>query len=551
MASPSPSVVREQLARLIASSQLTHAERLSVLLRFIVEETLNGRAAHLKEARLGLDVFGRKPDSYDPAIDPIVRVQMGRLRSKLRACYNGEGANDPVRIDIPVGSYVATFALQTHDAPAERVAAPPAPFADDLRIAVLPIVNMSADPENQYFCDGLTEELINRLAQIPQLRVAVQLINVSDGCHVWSERYEGDLTDIVAIHEQISTAVGRALQMKMLGGSPAPSVSAPPRSVDAYNHYLQGRFLWKKRTEQGLRAALDHFEQATRLDSSLARAFSGIADCHLMLGLSAAEAPERCMPKAAQAASHALNLDPSLAEAHASLAAVRNCYEWDLVAAEAGFRRAIALDSSYATTLHWLGLMIHGAKGEFAAAVECHEQAIELDPLSPPIIADLGLVHAFREDFGRASMYCRRALELDPHFHRPFWFLGLSLAWSGDVQSAEDALKRGLELCPGAAFRSRLLGALGFVYGRAGKRDRVDEVKRELSQMRETGYVPSFELAQIEIGTGNIAGALACLENAVIGRESFAIFLKSWRSFAPLRAEPRFRSLLAQVGLGS
>jgi tetratricopeptide (TPR) repeat protein len=257
------------------------------------------------------------------------------------------------------------------------------------------------------------------------------------------------------------------------------------------------------------------------------------------------------MPEAARAASYALTLDSSLAEAHASLAAVKNCYEWDLAAAEAGFRRAIALDPSYATTLHWLGLMIHGAKGEFAAAVDCHEQAIELDPLSPPIIADLALVYAFQEDFERASMYCRRALELDPHFHRSFWFLGLSQAWSGDLQSAEDALKRGLELCPGAAFRSRLLGALGFVYGRAGKRDRVDDVKRELSRMRETGYVPSFELAQIEIGTGNIAGALACLESAVIGRESFAIFLKSWRSFAPLLSEPRFRSLLAQVGLGS
>ena len=119
------------------------------------------------------------------------------------------------------------------------------------------------------------------------------------------------------------------------------------------------------------------------------------------------------------------------------------------------------------------------------------------------------------------------------------------------LREAEDALKRGLELCPGAAFRSRLLGALGFVYGRAGKRDRVDEVKRELSRMRETGYVPSFELAQIEIGTGNIAGALACLEDAVIGRESFAFFLKSWRSFAPLRSETRFRSLLAQIGLES
>jgi serine/threonine-protein kinase len=518
---------------------------------------------------------------------------MGRLRAKLRSYYSGEGRHDSVRIDIPVGSYVATFTAQACEEAVERIPAPPAALADDLRIAVLPIVNMSADPENQYFCDGLTEELINRLAQIPELRVVartssfqfkdaardirevgrlldvskvlegsvrkagnriratVQLINVNDGCHLWSERYEGDLTDIFAIHEQISTAVGRALQMKMLGSGARSSAPVQPRSLDAYNHYLQGRFLWKKRTEQGLRAALDHFDQATRLDPALARAFSGIADCHLMLGLSAAEAPDRCMPKAAQAASHALTLDASLAEAHASLAAVKNCYEWDLAGAEAGYRRSIALDPSYATTLHWLGLLIHAARGEFAVAISCHEQAIELDPLSPPIIADLSLVYAFHEDFDRAAMYCRRALELDPHFHRPFWFLGLCLAWSGDLQKAEEALKQGLDLCQGTAFRSRLLGALGFTYGRAGKRDGVEAVRRELTRMREGGYVPSFELAQIEIGTGNAGGALACLENAVIGRESFAVFLRSWRSFASIRSESRFQGLLAQVGLAS
>src|SRR5262245_26615606 len=518
----SPSAVREQLARLIVSSQLAHAERLSVLLRFLVEETLSGRAANLKEARIGLEVFGRKADSYDPAFDPIVRVQMGRLRTKLRAYYNGEGASDPVRIDVPVGNYVASFSVLKREAVPEASPAAPRQVVDDLRIAVLPIVNMSADPDNQYFCDGLTEELINRLAQIPELRVVartssfqfkdaardirevgrlldvskvlegsvrkagnrirvtVQLINVNDGCHVWSERYEGDLTDIFAIHERISTAIGQALRTKMIGTPPQAARVARPQTLEAYNHYLQGRFLWKKRTEQGLRAALDHFERAVALDPSLARALSGIADCHLMLGLAAAESPDRSMPRAADAAGHALALDSSLAEAHASLAAVHNCYTWDLAAAEAGYRTAITLDASYATTLHWLGLLIHGAKGDFPAAIECHEHAIELDPLSPPIIADLGLIHALQGDHDRASMYCRRALELDPHFHRPFWFLGLSQAWSGDAESAEDTLKRGLDLCPGRAFRSRLLGALGFACGRAGKHSQVGDVRREL-----------------------------------------------------------------------
>ena len=170
-AAPSPTAVREQLARLTASTGLANAERLSSLLRFVVEETLSGRGWQLKEARIGLEVFGRKADSYDPAIDPIVRVQMGRLRTKLRAYYGALGVADLIRIDIPVGSYTPTFENAT-DAPRAEAAAPP--VADDLRIAVLPIVNMSPDAENQYFCDGLTEELINRLAQVPQLRVVAR-----------------------------------------------------------------------------------------------------------------------------------------------------------------------------------------------------------------------------------------------------------------------------------------------------------------------------------------------------------------------------------------
>lgn len=586
---PSPRDIREHLARLLSSPSIAGAERLSGLLRFIVEETLNGRGAQLKEMRIGLDVFGRKTDSYDPAFDPIVRVQMGRLRSKLRAYYNGPGLSDLVRIDVPVGSYVPAFS--TIVAPSRTRAEPtPAP-AHDPRIAVLPIVNMSADGENQYFCDGLTEELINHLAQIRQLRVVartssfqfkdaardirevgrlldvskvlegsvrksgnrirvtVQLINVADGCHLWSERYESDLSDIFAIHENIATAVQRSLQSQILAADRNPPGHRWPQGIDAYNQYLQGRFQWKKRTEEGLRAALEHFTHATQLDPTFARAVSGIADCYLMLGMSAAEAPDRCMPKAAEAARQALELDDGSAETHASLAAVRSGFEWNLDAAEQGFRRAIELDPSYATALHWRGIFLQAARGRLQEAVDSLEQAIELDPLSPPIIADLGLAHAFREAFDPAAMYCRRALSLEAHFHRPYWFLGLTSAWSGNFQAAEEALEQGLNLCPGAAFRSRLLGALGFVYGRWGKRPRADGVRQELHRMRQTSYVPSFELAQIEMGLGNYAGALACLEDAVIHRETYAIFLKTWNTFAPLRPDPRFQALLAQIGL--
>jgi len=588
---PPPADIREHLGKVLASPSIAGAERLSALLRFVVEETLSGRQAELKEMRIGLDVFGRKADSYDPAFDPIVRVQMGRLRSKLRAYYSGPGAMDRLRIEVPLGAYVPAFTNAGSVAYAGVAAAVTQPAVESQRIAVLPIVNMSADEENQYFCDGLTEELINHLAQIRHLRVVartssfqfrgaardirevgrlldvskvlegsvrksgnriratVQLINVADGCHLWSERYESDLSDIFAIHENISRAVQRSLQRDILGDPPGSVATKRPLGIDAYSEYLQGRFQWKKRTEAGLRTALDHFTRAARMDPTFARAVSGVADCYLMLGMSAAEPPDTCMPRAAEAARQALELDELSAETHASLAAVRNCFEWDFAAAEQGYRRAIELDPSYATAFHWLGLWLHAVRGRSAEAVGSLEQAVELDPLSPPIIADLGLAHAFGESFDAAAMYFRRALSVDPKFHRPYWFLGLASAWNGNFEAAEDALKRGLDLCPGAAFRSRLLGALGFAYGRWGRKALANDVKRELEKMRETAYVPSFELAQIETGLGNYAGAVACLEHAVVHRDTYAIFLKSWNTFAPLRQLPRFRALLAQIGL--
>ena len=385
--------------------------------------------------------------------------------------YNGQGAADRVRIDIPVGSYVPTFTISPHGP------RPPQPNpayrrqpADDQRIAVLPIVNMSADPENQYFCDGLTEELINRLAQTPQLRVVartssfqfkdaardirevgrlldvskvlegsvrkagnrirvtVQLINVADGCHLWSERYEGDLTDIFAIHEQISTAVQRALQMTdARARSQARRSHAPAGARSCTTTICRDASCGRREPSRACRAALDHFERggAARSDvraSTLGhrRLSSDVGDVgrrgarpmHAQSGRSRDEgftARRLARPK------HMRRWRPS-----------RTATTGTSKRPKQGYRRAMALDPSYATALHWLGLFFHAAGGRFAEAVDSLEQAIELDPLSPPIIADLALVHAFREDFDAAAMYCRRALELDPHFHRPFWFLGLT-----------------------------------------------------------------------------------------------------------------------------
>jgi TolB-like protein len=384
-------LVRDQLQKLISSSELARSESLTRLLRFLVEETLAGRAAQLKESRLGLEVFDRPPQSYDPAADPIVRVQVGRLRARLRNYYQGPGADDRVLIEVPTGCYVPSFRPRSREARHT-------PDAEIARLAVLPFVNMSPDPGSEYFSDGLTEELINLLARDGRLqvvartstfqfkgavrdirdigrqlgvgkllegsvrragnrvRVTAQLINVADGCHLWSERYEGEIDDIFAIQEQIAGSIRQAVQIRLVDSVREPGRRGRTEELEAHNHYLQGRFLWNQRTGRGFKAAIDHFDQAIRLDPGFARAYSGLADCFLMLGMSAAEAPDRCMPEARTAAMRALELDAGLAEAHASLAAVKNCYEWHPAAAQKEYQSSLTLDPHYATAHHWYGL---------------------------------------------------------------------------------------------------------------------------------------------------------------------------------------------------
>jgi len=580
--------VREQLRRLVASPELVHSEALAKLLRFVVEETLQGRGDQLKETRLGLEVFARPPAAYDAAIDPIVRVQMGRLRARLHRYYGGGGLADPVVIEIPKGGYVPSFR--------RRTAGPdPAAGADrsdwsEHRIAVLPFADMSAGPRRDYFGDGLTEELIHRLARDRRLqvvartssfqfkgqardvreigrllgagkivegsvrqagtrvRVTVQLINAVNGCHVWSERYEREIDDLFAIHDEIAQSIHEALAAQLAGAAPARAARSRPEDLEAYHHYLQGRFFWNKRTEQGLRSALGHFGEAVRLNPAFARAHSGLADCHLMLGMSAAEAPDRSMPQARAAARRSLELDDGLAEAHTSLAAVDNCHGWDRTAATAGYARAQALDPAYPTAHHWNGLFNLAAAGRLAEAVDELDWAVELDPLSPPIIADLGLVHCFRGDFDAAVEQCRRARELDPAFHRPHWFLGLSLAGGGDYAAAEQALVQALACCRDHAYHSRILGTLGFCYGRWGRKSRAEAVRRELAALAATRYVPRFDVAQILAGMGAGEAARADLQAAVKGRETFAIFIAVWPTFRTLAADPAWR--LAPAGAG-
>ena len=399
---------RAQVARILESRHFAKAERLKRFLRFVTEETLKGLSTEIKEIVIGIEVFDRHAATYDPRMDPIVRVQAGRVRAKLADYYAQEGAND--QGVSRTAAWSIRPALQRAIDGSARARGAPAnaePVARQSNtIAVLPFVNIGADPANDYFSDGLTEELINALARLPSVRITarrsafrfkgtdrdireigrllgagkivkgsvrkvddrlwitVQLVNVADGYQLWSEKYDRTMNDVFALQEEIAGAIRRALR-GLLGEGQVPRAAPPTRSVNALNQYLLGRFHWNKRDEAGFRAALAHFRSAIQIDPDYGRAHSGIADCYIMLAMSGAETPAACMPLAEQAALRALEIDDRLVEAHTSLGVVRAAFHWDWNGSEIEFQRALESDAELCHAPPLVQHLLASAVGSF------------------------------------------------------------------------------------------------------------------------------------------------------------------------------------------
>ena len=575
---------RAQIARIAASRHFAKADRLKRFLGFVSEETLNGRTAGIKETVIGVEVFGRSSATYDPRIDPIVRVQAGRVRAKLENYYAQEGAGDPVLVELPRGQYVPRFSARAVPARQRGRPEPVEPAAwQSNTVAVLPFVNMSGDPDNEYFSDGLTEELTHALARLPsvrvtarrsafqfrgrdrdirdigrvlgagkivegsvrkaegRLRITVQLVNVADGYQLWSEKYERPISESFALQDEIAGAIQLALWGR-LGDKPEPRHAAPTVSVEALNHYLLGRFQWNKRNEAGLRAGVAHFNEAIRIDPGYGRAYSGLADCYIMLAMSGADGPGACMPLARQAALRAVEVDDRLVEAHTSLAVVRANFDWDRSGSEIEFQRALECDPSYATLHHWYSLYSLASEGRFDEAENEIEWAEQLDPISLPINMGRAQVLHLGGDCTAAIAQCMKVLGLDASYYRAYWFLGLAHDRLGNFEAASAALETarargGSEV----AFRGRILGALGHTCGRWGKRDRAAAILDEMEAMSRSSYLDPFEIAQVHAGLGQADAALDSLERAAAERSGYLVFCGVWPAFESLRHTRGFK----------
>lgn len=467
---------------------------------------------------------------------------------------------------------------------ADGAAASPAPGT---AVAVIPFVDLGPDPENEAFCDGLAEEIINGLSKVPalrvvahsssfqfkgryvdareigrrlgigslvegsvrrsgdRLRVSAQLIHAADGFHLWAEQYDRRLEDVFAIQEEIARAVLRALKVELTKGTREPSPAPRPVSVEAWEHYLRGRWFWHRRFAGGLQEAMDSFRRAIEVDPLLAPAHAGLSDCHSSLGIWAFAPPESVFPKAAALAARALELDDGLAEAHASLAVTGMFHEWDWAAAERDLLRAIDLSPGSALVRLWHGhyLSIVGRHGE---AVEEVTRAQGLDPLSPVVGANLGWTLLLAGETERAVAELLRVLDLDPGNGLAAFYLGYALAEERRYGESIAAFERSLAATGGLPWVAE---SIGWVRALEGDRKRARAILRESEARRKERYVPASAIALVHLGLRDDARLFDELERAVAERDALMPWLAGMPCFDRVASEPRFVALLRRLGL--
>lgn len=459
---------------------------------------------------------------------------------------------------------------------------------DTLRsIAVLPFVNRSADEENEYFSDGLTEDLTLVLSQIPglkvasrtsafsfkgkhltvqeigralqvesvlegsvrkagqRLRISAQVTSVADGHQLWSERYDRDLTDVFALQDEIAKTIAEALKIKLGRLEHLPIAKRATPDVEAYNLYLKGRYHWNRRYAGGLQKGMEHFHQAIALDPKFALPYSGLADSFAILAFYNYIPPHDGFSQALNAARQALALDPDLSEAHACVAWVTSFFVWDWKTAENEFQRAIGLNPDWGTAYSWYSFHLH-ALGHSEASWRAIEKAFEIEPLSVSIGGALSFSCYLHGDYDRGAQAAREALEIDANFAAGYSFLGFNLMGREAWPEAIEAFATASRLMGGL---SLVKGLHGFCCARGGQEERAREILGELHEAGGKGYVSTFFVAWLLFGLNQLDACFEWLEKAFEERNNWLVFLEVLPTLAPLRADPRFRSLSQRIGL--
>jgi TolB-like protein/tetratricopeptide (TPR) repeat protein len=545
-------------------------------LRFIVERALEGRSAELKEYTIGVEVFDRDA-SFDPRIDPIVRVEARRLRSKLARYYGNEAAVDGIVIELPKGSYVPRF---NSGAPA----APAAPVRQETRVAVLPLSHPAADADAEYLADGLTQQIIHRLTRIPglgvlgwqsssrmrdrqdiheaarelrasriltgtvrtggdRLRITAQLLNTETGAFIWSEVYDRPRRDLFSVEEEIADAIVHSLSSQF---TPVTTCGAPA-SPEAWELYFRGRYHWNKRTFEGLATSLECNKAALAIDPECALAWAALADTYLLLADYGVKDVREMMEPARSAAERALQLCPHLGEAEASLAMIRSLYEWQWDDAGRRFHRAMELAPGYATTWFWYAVDYCALRGRFETAEQSLEKALQLEPFSGIMREGRGYLALLRHRLGDAVREHERVIEFDPSFYKPRASIGRALIQLGSFERAIEQLTHASRLA--GMDVPNIIAALGQAHALSGNRDTAREHLSKLVELSERRFVASTCFATVHLGLGEYSEALQWLQRGCERHEMSVSIIGVHPLYDPLRDLPEFRQLVEKIGV--
>ncbi len=387
--------------------------------------------------------------------------------------------------------------------------------------------------------DSVLDGTIQRLGD--RIRVTVQLLSISDGAPLWAETFDATFTDIFAVQDIIAERVARALTLRLTGAELKQLTKHDTESAEAYQAYLKGRYFWNKRTYEGFKKSIEYFQQAIERDPNYVLAYAGLADCYNMLADYTFLSPEEAFPKAEAAVTRALEIDDTLAEAHASLAYIRLHYHWDWIAAEREYKRAIALNPNYATAHQWYGLYLT-AMGRFEEAIAEMKRAQALDPISLIITMAAGRPFYYARQYDQAIEQYQKALEMDSHFGVAHITLGWAYEQKGMVEKALTEFQKAVTL----PVDSR--AATGHAYAMLGEGDKAMAILDELKELSKHKFVSPYYLAILYTGLNRKDDAFIWLENAYRERSHWLIFLNVEPAFDSLRSDPRFAELVRRVG---
>jgi TolB-like protein/DNA-binding winged helix-turn-helix (wHTH) protein/Flp pilus assembly protein TadD len=542
--------------------------------RFLAEvKAVDGAAAHTPAMASGSSSVA---PSMREAVAPDLMDRAADLAGPKRTSSIARWAVPLVAVVVVVAAFVLW-----------KVRATSHPASVIRSLAVLPLESLSSEASQDYFADGMTDELISDLGQISALRVisrtsamtykharkplpqiarelsvdavvegtvqrsgdrvriSAQLIEASSDKHLWSQSYEGELKDTLALQSQVAQAIADQIRINLNSQEQAALKNVRVVDPQAYESYLKGRYFWNKRTADGLRAALAYFNQAIDEDPRYAQAYSGLSDTYALLGdwQYAVMTPKEAMPKAKAAAMKAIELDSSLGEAHNSLAFCLDGFDWDLKGGEREFLRALELNPGYATAHHWFAWHL-SLMGRYPEAIAEMKKAQNLDPLSLIIQADLAELLVIAHEYDESIQQSQKAIEMDPNFAMAHNQLGQGYLEKHMNEPAVAQLRAAVQL---SADSPTCVANLARAYAASGNKSEATDLLGELKKRSNANYSHGSEIATVYAALGDKDQAMIWLAKAYEERFNPGVLLRP--GFDPLRTDPRFQDIVRRVGL--